>query len=205
MRRTLVLLGASIVVAGALPEHAYAQRMEIGPFGSWQFGGGLDTQEGRIGIQADGAWGGVVDIWVRGDGLGELLYSRQATVVTIAEPLQSAGTVVDVTVQYLHLGGLYEPAIGRVRPFAGATAGLTWFDPDEAGFSGASRFSLSLVGGGKAYLARGIGLRAEARLFLTLFADEAEVICRLPGACIIAVEGQLMTQGAVSGSFFVAF
>jgi hypothetical protein len=205
MLRTVVLLGASIVGAGALPEYAHAQRMEIGPFGGWQFGGGLDTQEGRIGIQAVGAWGGVVDIWVRGDGLGELLYSRQATAVTIAEPLQPADTVVDVTVQYLHLGGLYEPAVGRVRPFAGATAGLTWFDPDEAGFSGASRFSLSFVGGGKAYLAHRVGLRAEARLFLTLFADETEVICRLPGACLIAAAGQLMTQGAVAGSFFVTF
>lgn len=205
MHRKIRVLAALVAVSVALPGIAGAQRVEVGPFGGWQFGGGLDTDDGRLGVASDIGWGGLLDIWVRADGLIEVVYSRQSTTVSLAAPLQPVDSLLGVTVQYLQVGGLYEPAVGRVRPFGGATVGVSWFDPDDTGLSGATKFSVSFVGGGKAYLTRRIGLRADARLLLTLFADETEVICRLPGACIVTASGQLMTQGAVSASLFVAF
>jgi hypothetical protein len=205
MTRIAQLLVLSATAAALGPTAAQAQRVEIGPFAGWQFGGTLNTDAGRLGFEPALAWGGLLDVWVRGDGLAEILYSRQTTTVTLSQPSLPADSLLDVTAQYLHLGGLYEPATGTVRPFGGATAGITFFDPTDTELSGVTRFSLSFVGGGKAYFARRFGLRADARLFFTLFSDETEVFCRLPGACVVSVSGQLMSQAAVSAAAFVAF
>ncbi len=205
MTRIATLLLLSVALAAVAPTAGRAQRVEIGPFAGWQFGGTLNTDAGRLGFEPALGWGGLLDVWVRGDGLAEILYSRQTTTVTLSQPELPADSLLDVTVQYLHLGGLYEPSTGRVRPFGGATAGISFFDPTDTELSGVTRFSLSFVGGGKAYFGQRFGLRADARLFFTLFSDQTEVFCRLPGACVVSASGQIMSKAAVSAAAFVAF
>jgi hypothetical protein len=195
----------TLLAIGLTSHRADAQQLEIGAQAGWPFGGALDTDRGRLTLDPTLAWGGHIDFWVRPDGLGEVLYQRQRTTAAITDPLEPADSLLELTVHYAHLGGLYEPAQGLVRPFGGATAGVAVLDPRGSNRSAVTRFSLSFVGGGKLYAGRHVGLRAEARVFLTTFADTTELFCRLPGGCYVSATGQILAQLQLAASVFLRF
>lgn len=128
----------------------------------------------------------------------ELLYSRQRS--------DTGGiTPVDMTVEYLQIGGL--AVVGddtaRVVPYAVGGLGVARFSPDAASLSTETRFALNLGGGVRVPIANHVRLRFEVRGYVTWLNGSSNLFCSSSAAgagCAIQAKGQTLLQyEALSG------
>lgn len=202
-----ILVVIAILFSLALPApEARAHRTEVFAFGGYQFGGGLDTEAGRLDIKNAAAGGVTVGIKVRPDALVEVFYSYQGAGLRLGDRFPAPdSTLFDLGVHYVQLGGTIQQDYGRLSPFFGMTLGLAVFDPKPAEYSAEVRFAGSLSGGVKAHLSSRIGVRGQVRVWASLFSTGSSIFCRLPGACAISVTGNALVQGETSAGLFVMF
>jgi hypothetical protein len=92
-----------------------------------------------------------------------------------------------------------------VRPYIGAGLGLTRLLPEPARLQDETRFSASFAGGVKVGLARHLGLRLEARYFLTVLESESGGLCGPAGECLVHVRGKDISQGEVRAGLVLRF
>ena len=180
-------------------------RVELTPVLGYQFGGGLSGEGGEISIPSALMYGGMIDVWVRPDAQAEFLYTRQETSIEF-RPANFIGNPIDLgdmTVHEFQLGGTVDLRPGRVRPYAVATLGVTWFDPADD-LSDESRFAGTLGAGLRAPLNERLGLRLEGRWLINWFNSSGTVFCG-SGGCLISGSGDIMSQGAVSGGLSIGF
>lgn len=180
-----------LVLANVLPLWA---EVEVTPFVGYQLGGGFDTREGDLKIDPNPNLGVVLSYRTRHDGLVELLYSRQATRIEL-EGILDSGSLFDLTVEYLHFGGLWEIESGRRRPFLGLTLGGTRLDPDSPGVDDEWAFSVGISGGLKYFFTERLALRVEGRGLLSFFNSSGTIFCGFPpGQCGLGVTGSSFAQ-----------
>jgi opacity protein-like surface antigen len=134
----------------------------------------------------------------------ELFYSREATGLRAS----SMGRPMDVTVEYLHLGGSVAlDDAQRINPYMVGGLGVTRLTPGQEG-STDTRFSASLGLGLRWPVTRHFSLRIEARGFLTLVNPDAAVFCRSDQSgllCRIHGNGQTFLQGQLLAGAAFAF
>ncbi len=180
-----------LVLASAIP---LAAEVEVTPFVGYQFGGGFDTREGSLDIDPNANLGLVLSFRTRHDGLVELLYSRQATTLEF-EGILDSGDLFDLTVEYLHVGGLWEIKTDRKRPFLGLTIGGTRLDPQTSSLDDEWAFSAGISGGLKYFFNERLAFRVEGRGLLSLFNSSGTIFCGFPpGQCGIGVTGSSFVQ-----------
>jgi len=204
MRRGAILLQILVVLmmASAVPSLA---EVELSPFVGFQFGGGFDTREGDLTIDPSANLGLVLSLRTRHDGLVELLYSRQATTLEFTGIIDS-GDLFDITVEYLHFGGVWEIQTDRKRPFLGLTVGGTRLDPQTSGIDDEWAFSAGISGGLKYFFSERIGLRVEGRGLLSFFNANGVIFCGYPpGQCGISVSGSNFAQLNVLAGLIIQF
>jgi len=101
----------------------------------------------------------------------ELLYTQQSSVV-------EGGVPIDLDLQYLQIGGIVSyPQNRYVIPYFGATVGAARFTPDVSGLDDETKVSFSVGGGVKFPITDHIGIRFDARAFITLLEDDSEIFC----------------------------
>lgn len=184
------LLFSSAVATGALADEP--NRFEITPYAGYRVGGQFEdavSEEDRD-VAEDGSFG-LILAWTESPGRQyELFYGRQQTEIEGPEPL-------DLDIDYLHVGGsLYWPR-ERWSSFFSGGLGATRFSPGPSGIDDETRFSLSLGGGVRVALSDRVGLRFEARGFLTLINSETEIFCISEGGdarCAIRGSGDTFLQ-----------
>ena len=182
-----------------------AAEVEVTPFVGYQFGGGFETREGDLTIDPSANLGLVVSLRTRHDGLVEFLYSRQSTVLEFSGVLES-GDLFDMTVEYLHFGGLWEIETDRRRPFIGLTLGGTHLDPRDSGFGDEWAFSAGISGGLKYFFTERLALRVEGRGLLSFFSSSGGIFCGFPpGQCGFTVSGTNFLQIDVLAGLTVTF
>ena len=187
--KLVVIVGA--VVFGGNPLVA---EVEVTPFVGFQFGGGFDTREGDLTIDPSANLGLVVSLRTRHDGLVELLYSRQTTTLE-ADGLLQSGDLFDLSVEYLHLGGLWEIRSDRTRPVLGLSVGATRLSPGESGIDDEWAFSAGISGGVKHFLTDTLAFRLEGRGLLSFFDSGGAIFCGFPpGQCGLFVSGSSFLQ-----------
>jgi hypothetical protein len=148
-------------------------RFEVAVFGGYQFGGNWDAvvggTPGRLDVADHGNYGMSFAVRARPGVLGEFLYLRQPSTLFFQPVNGIKEEVFPVQVAYYQLGGMYEMARGRLRPFGSLSAGATHFNPKESGFGSEWRFSVAAGLGVRAFITernwrvrndRGIGRRA---------------------------------------------
>jgi len=195
----LVLLAASPLAAQS--------GIEITPTIGYRFGGTINNDGGRFSASDNLAWGATVGYRVKPDGLVELVYSRQPTTIRF-NPDTSANFVVgDAAIEYLQLGGALEFGHNpNTKPFFALTLGGTHYSPQNPDLVGEWVFSWGAALGLKTYLNQHIGLRAQARLWMSTLNSDTQFWCTLPGGCVIhASNGVFFTQGELSGGVIFAF
>jgi hypothetical protein len=189
--RTFVLAFLGVALTSANP---LAAEVEVTPFLGYQFGGGFETREGDLDIDPNANLGLVVSLRTRHDGLVEVLYSRQATSMELPGILDS-GEILDLTVEYLHFGGLWEISMDQKRPFLGLTVGGTRLDPKSAGVDDEWAFSAGISGGLKYFFTERWALRVEGRGLMSFFNSSGVIFCGFPpGQCGIGVTGSNFVQ-----------
>ena len=153
-----------------------AYRVELTPTVGFRFGGTLDGQQNDLfdtdlEVANGAAYGVTLDIPLSPRTQLELLASRQPTELRFSRDLFGDATdVADLDVSYYQLGLLWQWGDRRVSPFFVVGAGVATLSPDLPGASSESRFSASIGGGVKLFLAPNLGLRFEGRGFVSDFA-----------------------------------
>jgi len=197
-----------------LPSAALAQRVELTPLAGYRFGGSLtlvDTVDGvdqyrELEVADHAAWGAQIAVRVSSDSEAEVLYARQDT------RLQTSGLftgqpVFGLALETWQFGGnyLFGEESQRVRPYLGVGLGLTRLLPKAEGLQDETRFSASFAGGVKLWLARNLGLRFEARGFLTVLESDRETFCTSPGTCHVDTHAADIFQAELRGGVVLRF
>lgn len=119
----------------------------------------------------------------------QILYSHQETRLTSAsaDPL----ALLELDVDYLHIGGVYEWPGQTAQPYLVGTLGVTWFNPDSSGYDDAIRASLGFGGGVRIKLSEHVGLKLEARGYSTLLDSGGAMFCGESGCRVIAASSTL--------------
>jgi len=174
-------------------------KFEITPYIGYQFGGQLHAVgTGDYKLDDSLNYGIALDLTIRPGLQLELLYHRQDTEIRLITP------IFDTSVEYFHIGGLYQLRWDRVSTFVLATLGTTHFNPDPAGLESEWRFSWSLGVGAKVFMSERIGFRIQGRLLSTWLSGTQDIYFGGPGGVYIR-SGYTMYQVALSAGLIIAF
>jgi opacity protein-like surface antigen len=206
--RACVLLAAGCLVAfsaGAADARRHVNNFEITPFLGYMGGGKFEnpTDDTDRDLKEDTAFGLFADMVADvPERHYELLYARQSSTVK--------GTVpIDMDVQYLQIGGTVSYTdTPRAIPYFGATIGAARFSPDANGLDDETKLSFSLGGGLKIPITDHIGLRLDARAFLSLLDEDSELFCGSGAAgagCAISARSDTFVQYSAGVGIVAAF
>jgi hypothetical protein len=207
MRIMAVLFLAVFLMAGlAMFPPARAEGFEITPFAGHTWGGDFtDAVTGKtVGMDDTSSYGIMLDLKQVEETWIELYFSRQQTSLKMNQGMFLSTPVLNVDVEYFHIGGTYGEASGKVKPFVVGTFGATHMTPKGEGLDSVTKFSLSLGGGVKLFVNDRVGLRLEGRWFGTLFDGSGEAFCA-NGACAVKVQGDLFSQYVANAGLIIAF
>jgi hypothetical protein len=205
-----LFLVSFLASTGAL---AQEDRFEIAGHGGYLFGGSVDAEaagglKSTASLESAPAYGGIIDVALRRGQWAELTYTRGPTTLTLR---QSDGQrfQYDVLLQYFQIGGLLEfrtPTLDWLRPVFGGTIGATVFTANDE-FASYEEWRLSLIfdGGAKIRLTNFLGVRLQARGFITFLTDESAMFCASGAGCAFAATGTALLQGELGGAVYLAF
>ena len=196
--RVLLFAAALLLSPVLFPVEAEAEwGLEITPYAGYAIGGSFtDNATGAdLDVKEGGSFGIVLGLPDTPETQYELFYGFQRTKVTGGGTF-GGGTLFDLDIHYLHLGGTYMFPAEKVRPFLTGGLGATHFVPQGSGMNAKTYFSLSLGGGVKVPVSDHVGLRFEGRGFMTILPDTTEIFCVSSGgaACAVKVQGDVLGQ-----------
>lgn len=168
------------LLLGAFQSAAFAQpaRFEITPFAAYHWGGTITTEVSDlfvadVDVEDSEAFGLIVDVPLSYGLQLELLASRQDSQLELDSGLFDGDlTLADVTLDYYHVGLLWQWGAGQATPFVVVSGGVTRLAPDVPGADSETRGSMSIGGGVKIFVNRHLGFRFEGRGFVTELSDE---------------------------------
>lgn len=208
MTRNGVLALAFVAFASS---SAWAQnRVEITPYGGWQFGGVAYVRAGDLKLKDAWNYGVIVDVSVRYDAQVELMYNRQETELRLFEPFGVARTLTDITVEYFLAGGLYEVSRGSAaRPFVSLGVGAVHYNPKARQIDGFQisdewNFATALGLGVKYFASERIGIRLQGHLWQGFTGTSGGVFCGF-GGCSFGLGGWGPIQGDIAAALTFAF
>jgi hypothetical protein len=199
----VALLGAAAAAAAEEPSQGYPN-FEITPFVGFMAGGEFeDPMDGSDrDLDDDNNFGVILNAAVDQWRHYELLYSKQSTQIGGATP-------TDLDVQYLQIGGtVSNPDAERVIPYFGLTVGAARFSPDVSGLDNETKLAFSIAGGLKVPITERIGLRFDARAFVSLFDTDGNIFCVSDngvGACRIRSKSDTFLQYSAALGVTVGF
>lgn len=199
----MALLAAAVPAAAQESSEIYSN-FEITPFYGYTAGGefedpadGTDRdidENNNFGVIFNAA----VDKWRH----YELLYSTQSTEIDGAVPM-------DLDVEYLQIGGtVSHPDAERVIPYFGITVGGARFSPDAPGLDDETKLAFSVAGGLKVPITERIGLRFDARAFVSLLDTDGNIFCVSDsgvGTCAIRTKSDTLLQYSAALGVTVGF
>lgn len=200
--RTAVRLVAvmTLALAGTLPASAEQSGFSITPMAGYRAGGEFDEEDRGRSRNVDGKLAGslVFNLEESTDRWYELLYTRQGTRVD--------GADVDLTFQYLHVGGIAAWPQNGFSTYLAAGIGATFIRASGDGSGSDTRPSFSVGLGVLIPVAERIAVRLESRAYLTFTGGDTDIFCRSGeqgGVCQLSYSGDLFTQiDAMAGLTF---
>jgi hypothetical protein len=185
-----------------LPTLALAQeippRFEVTPFVGYRIGGTFDdaVSDAQIEIDNSASFGLALNMHAGPNTQYELTFSHQDTKFGI-NSVNVMTADLDVTMDYLQIGGTYMWDGGLARPFLVATVGFAHVDPDGSAFDSETYFAFSIGSGLKLWPRKRFGLRLEGRFYGTVIDSDTSVFCRSGpdgSDCLIQTDGDLLWQ-----------
>lgn len=199
------LLGVATAV-GAPAEKPRGNTFEVTPFVGYMAGGKFEdpSDNSDRDVKEDTNFGVILNMNSGGpDRQYEMLFSQQGTTVEGAQPL-------DMDIQYLQIGGIVNfTDVNYVVPFFGMTVGATRFAPGADGFDDETKLSFTVGTGFKVPITDHIGVRFDARAFVTLLDTDSDIFCvstpTTGGACRITAASDTFIQYHAALGLVVAF
>lgn len=197
------------VIVAATEGICAAQNVEVVPFGGYRLGtsgvGGSAYEPVVYDNNGGVSFGALVDITYGPpkDGLKfEALFSREQSWIEVQKGSSfNPSTRVDVTIDHFLLGGVQELDTAPGNAFIGALFGLSRFSaPGETDL----RFTIALSAGAKFFATRHIGLRLDARGYMTIVSlGNGAVACS--GGCAVAFTINPAFQADATAGLIIAF
>lgn len=199
----VTLLGAAATASAQAPVEDYTN-WEITPFYGYMAGGEFEDPVAGTDrdLEEDNSFGiifnAAVDEWRH----YELLYAQQGSSVDGSVPF-------DLDVEYLQIGGTvsYQDA-EHVIPYFGLTVGAARFSPDQAGLDDETKLAFSVGGGFKVPITDHIGVRFDARAFISLFDTDGNIFCVSDsgvGTCAIRTKSDTFLQYQAALGLIIGF
>lgn len=178
---------------------------EVTPFIGYMAGGKFEdpTDTSERDVQADTNWGLFLNLNADSpERQYELFYSKQGTTVEGAVP-------IDMDIEYLQIGGIVNfTDVQHAIPYFGITVGGTQLSPDGDGLDSETKLSFTVGGGVKVPITKHIGLRFDARAFVTLLSTDGNLFCvsgSTGGTCRITAKSDTFVQYALGLGVVAAF
>lgn len=195
---TLMTLASSTVEA-QLSQRGTSEPVgwELAPFAGFRFGGSfniatepeLQAGEDRdVDIDNAPAYGLLLEFPSGHQTQWQLFYSHQSTEFD----LDGIDEKADIDIDYLHFGGTFVMDGKKVRPYVGASAGISQFRPDGSDFDDETEFSVGLMGGWKIRMTERLGLRIDLRALGTVVDSDSRIFCS--GGCVVRWNGSMFWQ-----------
>jgi len=181
--------------------------LEVTPFGGYRMGGSFTiVDRGETEVRDSGAWGVSAALEVAEYGEVELLFARQPTHLGTAG-LFTGQPLFALALETYQLGAnyLFEEEKSKFRPYLGVGFGITRLVPGPKELESETRFSGSMVGGLKIWLARHVGLRFELRGFFTVLSSSSAIACGSFTGCLIHTHGSAIYQAEARGGVVFRF
>jgi len=196
MLRKMLFVLAFALTLNVAP--GWAQTFEVTAFGGIRLGGDFTYNSFNtlastsVDVANTPNFGVILDITMNDYTQLEILFDHQRSELTAENPPVGLENipVIDLNIDYYHVGGLYMRPYGDARPFLAVTLGATHLNP-KGDFENRWRFSGGLAVGTKYFFSESIGIRLQSRLMGTAI-NSAEVVCDLIG-CFVA-GGTYMVQ-----------
>lgn len=203
--RAILLVSIFLALPAAAEVTPY--RFSLTPFAGYRIGGEFDDDDNDDELELDdgASIGLIVNAPFDDRTEWEVFYSRQST--DIDQSTVTVGQDVDVTVEYLQIGGTYVGDGETARPYLAATVGGSRIDAD-GGFDSETYFAFGIGGGLHVFPENRIGLRLEGRLFGSLVDSDSGVFCQSgPNAnrCLISSSGDVFWQWEMFAGMTVRF
>jgi hypothetical protein len=194
-----------MLAAAATPTEA--QTVEISPFYGYRFGSTISQVTAGPVVDDDGgpSFGAIVNV-VYGppsDGLKfEALYSHEEARLKVRASDFDPPTYVNAQVDQILAGGTQDLSGDRARPFLSGLLGITRYSvPGDTEL----RFAIGAGAGLKAYLTRNLGLRLDARGYMTIVDLGGSAGVCGGGGCAIAFHISPTFQADFTAGLIVAF
>lgn len=206
MRRRVVahacLLCATLLLVG--PAATHAQELSITPIGGFRVGGGMREYYtgSQLDIKDNWTYGAIVDIGIPGDRAIELLYSYQGTDLTA-----KGGTIgprsTDINVHVWQAGLMQEKMISpNLNGYGVGSLGLTHFSLDG---DSSTRFAVGFGGGLKVFPERRVGLRLDARGYVTFVSTSGFYVGGGSGGLTASFSSDALFQAEFLGGVTLRF
>lgn len=206
-RKFFMGVASLALAAAAAPAMAadqdYAQ-FEITPFYGYMAGGEFENPSTNTDRDLDEnndfgvIFNSAVDEWRH----YELIYATQSTEIDGAPP-------IDLDVQYLQIGGtVSNPDAEYVIPYFGMTVGAARFSPDQGGLDDETKFAFTVGAGFKVPITEHIGVRFDARAFISLLDTDGNIFCVSDngvGTCAIRTKSDTFLQYHAALGLIVGF
>lgn len=157
------------------------------------FRGGGEFEEANTGKRLkikDGESIGFEINWSQSaDTMIELVYSHQESQLTNSSA--PADVLIDLDVDYLHIGGIKFWPGDNIQPYLVGTAGVTYFNPEFGGYNSKMRGSIGFGVGTKINPSKKMSVKLEARGYSTFLNGGGSLFCNESGCRITAVADTL--------------
>ena len=195
LAKALALLAVGLAAGFSLAAPAAAQsKFELTPVIGIRGGGSFTSFESRQTLDLDPglAYGLTLNYTLRPTGQLELAWTRQETSLESNNPQPDFEFPLDLTIDHVHFGGLYQWGERKVQPFIRMALGFSWLEPERANVESEVFFSGSFGGGYKLPLSERLYLRLEGRGHAVFAGSGGGLFCSTAGsgaACGLAAEG----------------
>jgi hypothetical protein len=112
---------------------------------------------------------------------------------------------IDLDITYVHVGGTYFLSRVGSGPYVVGGLGATYFKPEGDDLNSETKFSLNVGGGYMFPLGKHVGLRLEARGFVTLVNNDGGMFCGSNAGCVVQIKGDTVVQGDVMAGLSIRF
>lgn len=203
----LIVITLSVII----PSVVIAQpKIELTPFGGYQFGGKMRFYEGDLKIENAPNYGILMDIAVAPDTKLELYWSQMQTSASFT-PYYGYGyldTLIkpfDVNINYIQIGGVREAQLdnAKIVPFGAFTLGATYFSPTDNTVNDSWKFSMTLGAGLKIWFSDRVGIRLQGRMLMPMYFGGAGVYFGTGGSGISVGAGSSIIQGDFTGGLII--
>ena len=180
-----------------------AHGIELTGMYGYQFGGSLDSYDGKLSIQdSDNLMFGI-DIPMRYGMMVELSFIRQSSYLELKEyGTNITSNLTDLVTEYYQIGVIKGIPKGKVVPFGQFSLGATRFNPAKSTYSDQWAFSITLGLGVKFHFNDRFGIRVQANMLAPMrFTGVGFWFGTGGGSAGITANGFL--QGNVMGGLFI--